>query len=304
MSIDLFIWLLLGALALSGVYMSVERILFHLSRREIDPVELQSCLRQRLPRNPQLRSLRRRHWLDRLLQKSSGDRSILRRMVEFEIRMTSRYQSLLATIASVAMTVGLLGTVASMYLAGSGGEDMTKLLGLGMKGTMSGLIIAIPLSLLEGALRDRTGRLLDQMDVVASHLDHSASEEIRAAGIQGTAPVVTSGCRRDSRISETSNPPGISHAVEQRPPISSSTPSLPASPSESPRSISSNAHGTTNLPSASLPTRAPAAVDPALSSTAPLPAHPSFERASPLFGRGPSRWDERDDTFQDTEGDR
>jgi len=172
MTIDLLIWGLLAVLAVAGGFMTVERVLFHRGRSEADPVALR--MRLALPTPALCRFDAHASglgWLSRQLRAAGGLPIALRRLVEFEIRMTSRFQAMLGTIATAAMAVGLLGTVASLYQAGAGDGDVLQLISLGMGSTIAGLLIAIPMILFEGATRGRAGRLLDQMDAVAAALD-------------------------------------------------------------------------------------------------------------------------------------
>ncbi len=169
---------LLAMMGVAMLFMLTMRILFFGESKEADPLAL-NALTAGLKKN-RLRMQRRLGWLEKLVDESMGDLAVLRCSVEkFRCRV-ERFHSALVVVANTAMGVGFFGTVASIASMAGGQVELPIIIGVGMRSTMVGLVIAQPGIAYHGLTDSKVMRFLDQIDAVLQALDeHLGSQTVQ-----------------------------------------------------------------------------------------------------------------------------
>jgi len=168
---SMFVMGVLYVLAALAAHALLERLIFHFTHQLVHPRVLSRMLRHwkthrrvELPANEVSLG-----WFGPLVHEGKFD---LERVWELACRKRDsilRHQNVLPTLANVATATGLLaGVIALVHSAGSEGGAA---IGLGMYGTMLGLMIAIPVNLFLGLSHGRVNKLAEQADAIIDVLE-------------------------------------------------------------------------------------------------------------------------------------
>jgi biopolymer transport protein ExbB/TolQ len=202
--VEYAIWTLLSLLGLLASYAIFERTLFHATSRRADEGVLEYFL-ARVRRDGAAAgavSDRRLGWLWRVVDRHRGDVARMLGACRRERRNAERFDRVLQMLIEVPAAVGLLGSVLGMISMGSGGGQVSQMIGLGMRATMYGMMIAIPAALFWYLTGGHTALLLEQID--------EAIDAFREALTQN------SDLERTNELAKSPTPPKDPAAVHRR----------------------------------------------------------------------------------------
>jgi biopolymer transport protein ExbB/TolQ len=172
-----FIWVGLLVLTVLAGYACIERFLFFATTRPATPSALALAVAHTRSRTVvPLSVLANLGWLRKLMSTEAAKQPpVLMDQCEWQRGQVTRFDGLLNMTASTAQGLGLLGTVLGMASAGPG-SNPTEVISLAMGSTAWGLVIAIPVSMLQAMWQRRQEHLEAQLDLVVGELSEPVVE--------------------------------------------------------------------------------------------------------------------------------
>lgn len=173
MNLDILVWAGLICQGWFIVYLAAERWLYLWWQPEVDDQSLDQITEtwRRDRRISALLPEKEWGWLGRLVAQSGTAPTSLCKACYAERREVNRFAGKFVTGASIATSLGLLGTFVALEKNSATGADPAQVLGLGIGASITGVMIAIAAILCDSVIRPRLVRLRGQQKVVLDVLN-------------------------------------------------------------------------------------------------------------------------------------
>lgn len=173
MSFENMVWVGLIGLGWFTIYLAFERWLYLWCQSEVDDQSLDQVAEtwRRERRVSALSPEKEWGWLGRIVAHAGTSPTSLCKACYGERRELNRFGGSFVTVASLASSLGLLGTFLALKQNSATSADPAQVLGLGIGASITGVMIAIVATFCDWVIRPRIVRLRGQQRIVLEVLN-------------------------------------------------------------------------------------------------------------------------------------